>query len=375
MTGAGLTRRQYFLLCSLAVLSPLLRLVPQETAAYAGNVSWLCAAAAYGPLLLFGLLLNAMLRARRPGEGMGELILRALGPVFGRGLLAVYALCFLLYAAFLLRSGADRFLTSVSIFRSAWPYAAVLLILALFGALGGPKPLFRAAEIFYPALMALLLFALLFALPQLHVRRLFAVSAADAAPVLRGAVPLLNIGCGMLFYPTFFEGRVSALEGRGGAVAGWLARLCLLAAVLNAVAVSMLGASLTAHLSYPFFTMLRNVSIFHAVERFEALIVGMWVLPDFALLALMLLLASGAARTVLGCPPKNDGGGRLFRLENGRIVIWICAAAVFVLAQLLTPNAFTLREWSCRIIPAATLILTAGCVPVIFLIGKLRKTL
>lgn len=84
MKSDKLTRRQYFALSSMAVLSPALRLLPREDTAIAGSASWLCGVAAYVPLLLFALLVNAMLNCRREGEGMGDLILRALGSVVGK---------------------------------------------------------------------------------------------------------------------------------------------------------------------------------------------------------------------------------------------------------------------------------------------------
>ena len=53
MTGLQLTRRQYYALCTMVLLSPLLHLVPRKTTAEAGCGGWLCALAALVPLLLF----------------------------------------------------------------------------------------------------------------------------------------------------------------------------------------------------------------------------------------------------------------------------------------------------------------------------------
>ena len=49
----SLTRRQYYALCTMVLLSPLLHLVPRKTTAEAGCGGWLCALAALVPLLLF----------------------------------------------------------------------------------------------------------------------------------------------------------------------------------------------------------------------------------------------------------------------------------------------------------------------------------
>ena len=76
----------------------------------------------------------------------------------------------------------------------------------------------------------------------------------------------------------------------------WCVRMCVLVTLLSAFAIGILGAELTAKLTHPFFTMLRNVSLFHAVERFGALVIGLWVLPDFVLVAMLLTLAVNCLR-------------------------------------------------------------------------------
>ena len=142
MTGLQLTRRQYYALCTMVLLSPLLHLVPRKTTAEAGCGGWLCA-------------LAALVRGR-PGEGIGEITLRALGPVAGRVLLGVYALWFLLYSAFALRIGAERFIEAVFPLSRPWPFVVTILAMAVCGALGSTKALFRASEIFLPLLMLVL---------------------------------------------------------------------------------------------------------------------------------------------------------------------------------------------------------------------------
>ena len=50
MTGLQLTRRQYYALCTMVLLSPLLHLVPRKTTAEAGCGGWLCALAVSSPI-------------------------------------------------------------------------------------------------------------------------------------------------------------------------------------------------------------------------------------------------------------------------------------------------------------------------------------
>ena len=199
MTGLQLTRRQYYALCTMVLLSPLLHLVPRKTTAEAGCGGWLCALAALVPLLLFAWMLEGILHRGRPGEGIGEITLRALGPVAGRVLLGVYALWFLLYSAFALRIGAERFIEAVFPLSRPWPFVVTILTMAVCGALGSTKALFRASEIFLPLLMLVLALVLVFAAPGLNVNNLLPVTAQDLPGVARSGLTVFGIGAAVLF--------------------------------------------------------------------------------------------------------------------------------------------------------------------------------
>ncbi|MFR7768155.1 MAG: GerAB/ArcD/ProY family transporter [Oscillospiraceae bacterium] len=296
MMHLSLTRRQYYTLCTMALLSPLLHLVPRKTAAEAGCGGWLSGAAALVPLLLFAALLEGILRRGRPGEGIGEITLRALGPVAGRVLLGVYALWFLLYSAFALRIGAERFIEAVFPLSQPWPFVVTILAMAVCGALGEPKALFRAAEIFWPLLAGVLTLVLVFALPGLDVKNLLPVTAADAPGVARSALTVFGAGAAVLFFAAFTGGATPETPGRARCAMRWCVRTCVLVTLLSVFTIGNLGAGLTAQLNHPFFTLLRNISLFHAVERFGALVIGLWVLPDFVLVAMLLTLAVNCLR-------------------------------------------------------------------------------
>ena len=267
MTGLQLTRRQYYALCTMVLLSPLLHLVPRKTTAEAGCCGWLCALVALVPLLLFAWMLEGILHRGRPGEGIGEITLRALGPVAGRVLLGVYALWFLLYSAFALRIGAERFIETVFPLSRPWPFVVTILAMAVCGALGRTKALFRASEIFLPLLMLVLVLVLVFAAPGLDVKNLLPVTVQELPGVARSGLTVFGIGAAVLFFGAFTGGRTPPAPGRGRAAVWWCVRICVLVTLLSAFTIDILGAELTAKLNHPFFTLLRNVSLFHAVER------------------------------------------------------------------------------------------------------------
>ena len=254
----SLTRRQYYTLCTMALLSPLLHLVPRKTAAEAGCGGWLSGAAALVPLLLFAALLEGILRRGRPGEGIGEITLRALGPVAG---------------------------------------AAVL------------------------------------------------------------------------FFAAFTGGATPETPGRARCAMRWCVRTCVLVTLLSVFTIGNLGAGLTAQLNHPFFTLLRNISLFHAVERFGALVIGLWVLPDFVLVAMLLTLAVNCLRAAC---TRN---AQLFARKNPPALVLLCAAAVGAGALLLAQNAFDTDALQTNVVPRLNLALLGLGTVGTYLTGRARKAI
>ena len=68
----------------------------------------------------------------------------------------------------------------------------------------------------------------------------------------------------------------------------WAAGLCVLTSLLCAAVTGAFGAPLTAQLARPFFVLVRTLSFFRTVERVEALVVMLWIFPDFLITALFL---------------------------------------------------------------------------------------
>ena len=338
-----LTEKQLWTIGSLAVLSPLLRVVPETNLRAAGNAGWLSGLAALPMLALYALLLRAALRRRRAGEGLEN---RLFVPL--RRFLGLWAL---VYAGFGLRMSAERFFTALGVFTAWQPFALILAVLAAVAAEWGTKPLGRAAQIFLAAVTAALLLALGCAVPQMEWGRLGGISRYNLAPILRGALPTASVGMTAFgFLALLAPPGVGEDRRRGGA---FLLRLSLTAAAISMAAVGVLGAALASRLSHPFFILLRNVSLSRAIERIEALISAVWVLPDLMMLAALLILA-----------------GRLLSVRGKPLPAWTFAAAVFGVAALLSPTAFGLAIWSEKIIP----IMGAGMAVVIPAAALFRKT-
>ena len=117
---------------------------------------------------------------------------------------------------------------------------------------------------------------------------------------------------------------------------------------------------------------MRNLVFFNALERLEALIVSLWLFPDFLLVSALLYSAQHCLRCLLGEKPEFRGEKR-FDLSRGRWVIPLCGALSITAAILIAPDASSMMQWSERTIPIINLAVSFGFVPIIYIIGKLRR--
>ncbi len=364
---SDLNRAQFTAAVFLALLSPLIRVMPRASAALAGKACWLCALPAFGLLALYALLCG---RCHRPGESLGTEILRALGPAAGRAALLVFAAAFLFYAGFVLRVGADRLVVTVYPSSGSAVFYTVLTLLCLMAAMGSLRALGRTAVILRAMLLAVLATAFLFSLPDLDKGNLGPVTGRDIPGILRGALPLVNVG-GLFVCFGFLEGYAPREEARSRPTLCWLGVLMLTASLLCLTVVGSFGPSLTLKMSYPFFVMIRDVSLLNLADRIEAIVIAIWVFSDFMMCSLMLRSAHEALRLCFRLPdPEERPWGEL---RGGRWLLLPEAGAVWCAAHFIARDSFALIPWADKIVPLCFALLSFGLLPLIFLLGKLRN--
>lgn len=365
--------RQLRSLVGMALLSPILRLIPGSAAVYAGRAAWAGPLAALPLLLVYAALLSRLRRLMLPGETLPELCLRALGVRWGKTLLLVLGAWLLLYGGFVLRAGADRLLVTIYPRSGEGIFVVSMALLALLAALGPLRSLLRVARMVEPILLLTLAFILLTAVRDLDRSLLLPLTAADAGALLRGALPSLDILSFALAALCFFRPAQTDRPGSFRRSALWVVGLSLLLTAVGAAIQGRFGAALSTRFSAPFFALVRNLVFFRSLERMEALVVGLWIFPDFLLTGMTLSAAQHCLRLVFSRPPQP--GERRLDLGNGRLLIWLCGAGMAALGLILGQGAASLLFWSRTLIPLLQLSVALLLIPGIFLLGKLRGRL
>ena len=361
--------RQLLSLGAVIALAPALRLFPARAAAIAGRAGWLTALAALPLAVFWAKGFSLLLKRMQPGEQLPDLLLRLGGKRFGKPALAAFTLWCLVYAGFVLRSGADRLVGTVYPGASPLLFSQLMGLIALAAALSSPRTLVRMGRMLLPLLFGVLGALLFCALLKASPGNLLPVGAESVLPVAK-ALPLpLDICAGAGTALCFLAGGLREKEPRFPVLAMWTAGICALLTLVSAAVIGQLSADLTAQLARPFFVLVRTLVFFRTVERVEALVVMLWIFPDFLMTALFLWAGQYSLRLLCGYRPDTALHSR-FDFSEGRVLIWAFGAAATVLSLFLAPQPAQLERWSTLYIPAANLGFVFIFLPFIYIVGR-----
>lgn len=372
-TKYGYDRNQFLNLCAMLLLAPALRLFPSATAEAAGRGAWLSAAAAIPFMLLYVLLLSRFMEKRREGEGLAELTLRCLGRRAGRAMLLLFSAWLLLYGGFVLRSGADRLITTVFPYSSPWVFALSMGLVCLFAALGPARSLFRSSKLVQPVVLGVLFFVLIFALFTVEKNALLPLVPGDTGPVFLGSLAAVDILSMVVYVSCFMIGPCPKTPGLFKATSVWTGLSLLLLTAMNTAIIGNLGAELVTKLTRPFFSLVRNMVFFNGLQRIEALVVALWIFPDFILVSTLLYSAQHSLRLFVTGESPAPGGMKRLDMGGKRWLILLCGGICLVCGVTIAPDPASLSFWSSTLIPCINLCFALIIVPLIFAVGKLRK--
>lgn len=365
-------QRQLKALCFTASLAPASRLLPKATAKIAGSGGWIAPLIALPMILVFILLLSELMKLRRDGEGLGELILRTGGRGFGAIALILIAAFMIFEGGFILRSAANRFISTIFPAAGSWFFIIVMLAMGTIAALGAVKALPRAARVFAPVLAAVLLLTLIFAFSQVDPARLLPISRSDTTDLFLSSLVVVEIYVGILTFTAVLEDQCPRKRGRFKSHVLWIVMICLLLTAFSAAIIGSYGTEIASEFSSPYFSMTRDVTLFRTVERVEALVAALWVMSDFTLFSLLLIASGHLIRLLFGFKPESVDVPML-SMKNGRWLIAVCAALAAASAAFIPPKQETLSFISQYIIPAVSLSTAFILLPICYIVACCRQ--
>lgn len=368
------SRWQQLCLGFLCLLSLIIRMLPRQAAICAGPYAWMSALLSIVPLALIFLLSDRAFKNAGPEEGFAQLFIRSLGPGAGRGAVLLFTAWLILYLSLVLHNASDRYISST--YQGAPPliFTLILLALAMVAALSSFRALARVAEVFFPLLILAVAVVFFIGLREMDPQNLPPICASQVPDMLSG-IPIITVVQSVSIYFGFLEGRVGQKTKRRGTGLLFFLLLVTTVTLLCTAVIGFLGTELTKKLSFPFFVMVRNLSLFNVAERIDAIVVGLWVVSDFMIVSTLLFIIVNNFRVCFGLDPASHEKEKRLSLRNGRWITWACGAVVLVLAAVLFPSSFQLASVFNTIVPLINAIFIFVLLPTILFIGMARKKL
>lgn len=291
---------------------------PTPTTKAAGHDSWL--ALSLVPALYAALVvLAALALARRfPHQVVTEYLPEIIGRIPGKLLAAVYT-CFLILLASAILCQATFFI-QIAILRETPPLALGLILsaVAAYGAYLGIEVIARQNEMIWPLWIFSIIFLGALALKDLNLLNLRPFLENGVLPVIKGG--LLSIGYrGEVFLILMLFPYLGWKDEAAKAAAWYLLITTIFHASALALTIGVFGDAVTSHMLFPYYELARYISISQFFERFQSLIVVIWIAGTVIKLAGFLHTCCIAAATTVGAK-----GYRPFVLPFAALALLVC---------------------------------------------------
>ncbi len=354
--GDKISTKQKNLLLYLSLLSPVIRLFPISSVNFGGKSVWLSPVLALPVLFLIYMMMRRFMKNCSEGEGLGEMIIKSIGKTAGKAVLLLIGLWLVIYTGFVVRSSAERLISSIYPNGQKELFMITLLIAALWMAIGKLRSLGRMAELFSVILGAVLGTVLVVALFKIESKNILPVTIYDIDNIAFGAVPVVNvIGIGV-YFDFLGKGDSDSKRSRLGVT------ILLIAIVMAIIVVTLgnIGEEMIKGLQHSFFVMIRDLKITGVAERIEALIIIMWVITDLLYVTVLLKICGEIA-------------GAVVKKEKKKKYIIISAIISVIPWIFVVKDVFTLHFLSGIVIPIVNMLVIYGILPLVFVVGRIRQ--
>ena len=341
-------------LCGMII--PIARVLDRHAAASADSAAWLTPFVAAVLFVPYAFILKK-LTERYPDTPLTEINRLLFGKAVGTVVNTVYLLWFLFLSGYYLCQFGERMATTVFYNTNSAVFISVMLLLLSLTLRFGQETVLRACGMFFYAVAAVFVLSLLLLLKNGHIEYHLPVTVSLLPGVFTGGIQIFSALTYFVTVPFFFGDIRSEKTGKSLCIGGVVALSFALLGVI--VIVGCFSAPLVAAMPYPFFSAIKEITIFKSIERIEAIIVSVMVLSDFVIIALFVLCGGRTAKDT-------------FRLK-GNIPYDLLLLTVFVVSLFFSYQSVRLNEISSSLIVPVNLAVGGGLPVLTFLMLLIRK--
>ncbi|MFZ5631568.1 MAG: GerAB/ArcD/ProY family transporter [Bacillota bacterium] len=320
-----------FLLITL-VGSTAVVFLPAISARIAGRDAWLTPLLATAPGIYLALVISALGR-RFPGQTLIQYLQSVLGSWPGKITGLFYLFFFLHTNGVIIREFSELMVTMVMPRTPPVVFHVTILLLCAWAVRGGLEVLARTVEVIFPLMLFIFAAAVLLTVKDMHLENLLPVLENGFKPVIRASLDPIGWRGEIILLAMFLP--CLDRPGEGGRCAVAAVVIIGIILVFDAVANTAVFGPAVGRMTFPTFSLIRQVSIANFLERIESVHVAIWVLGMFGKIALFYYAA------VLGA-------AQLANLKDYRPLVLPVGVILAALATLVAANSQEVVEYIVR---------------------------
>jgi len=353
-----ITVRQVYFLFILSTLSPAIRLFPASCSKDAKTAAWVAPMISVVGLVILYLTINEFFKKKNINN-LNDVFHAVLGNVVGKILLSIYLIwCVVLYCVYI-RYYAGRLMGSIFPDSEIKFFIIVMLALVFMAARGKIETFIRFSE--FTLLLFTIVLVLLFVilLPEVKLGNIYPVTFHDAVPAGKAALDVFGVWSYLLL-PFFFGDSIinkDQIKKYGKQTAVFLV---IIVVFLLITAVGSLGPSVASRMALPFFNAVKLITFIETFDRFESIVLAIWVVADFVLISLFAIVIINIIKS-------------LFSIQETKYLATPVVLLGYVGSLYISATRFEREVFSTQFAKFANIFLFF-VVPIIILItGKIRK--
>jgi len=356
--GDKISVRQFFIIYVIGVAALIIRVLPRYTSIFAKEGTWIASLVAALPMFLLIYILYKMMRKGKD-ESLIESFERILGKTGSKIVLLIYLIACIMFLTFRIRYFAEKCMTSIFTNVQVEFFVITVLVLVYLITKNNLQAFARFTEFIWIPVLLFVAFVLFICIPDIQLENIYPVTIYDTDNILKGILPIMAV---YVYLPCmlFLGDSVNGKEKFFKTGIRYITIIALLGAIITFTTVGIFGADLSQDLTQPYFTALKNIELFKAIERIEALAITFWIVTDIILIVILVYIVTTLIK-------------RIFNMPSRKIFVVPVLFLEYVLSIYLANNVFELEYYS-RGIGAVIYIAMGMLVPIlIYVIGKFRK--
>lgn len=352
------TVRQVYILFILTTLSPAIRIFPTICSRIAKTAAWTAPIIAALGLLILYFVIDQFFKKKNINN-LSDVFRASVGNVTGKILLTIYLIwCIVLYCLYI-RYYAARLMSSIFPEANEKFFIVVMLVIVFIAARGKIETFMRFSEFSFLLFTLFMIILSVILLPEVRLGNIYPVTFNDVGPSARASIHILA-GWLYLLLPFFFGESIidkNQIKKYGKQASIYLV---IMTVFMLITVVGTLGPSVAQRMSLPFFNSIKLITFIETFDRFESIVLAIWVAADFILISFFAIVIISIIKS-------------LFSITETKYLATPVVLLGYVGSLYITKTRFEIEVFSSIFALYANIALFFIVPIIILIIGKLRQ--